>query len=300
MSDINTYADETAIAGLGSAINGDLVLNQADSSLYLCTNADTTGIARWKKFANDSEVGPTLENRWGASFDGTSDYIDCGAVSDLNSASTFSISAWYKKSSAGAGGLIIGAGSLSGERVYIEHFSNNKIYVGYNSTFASVSSIADTDWHNVVYVRDSGTHKLYLDGSDMSLGGTPASTTGSSAGNNFYIGRLSGYGSQFGGLIDEAAFFNTVLSAPDISKMYNGTAPNGKPTDLTLASSYDTDRSSNLLRYYRMGDDSNDSATSGGSIATITDSSGNGNHATQSDVTSQPTFSDLTGETIYS
>jgi hypothetical protein len=54
MSDINTYADETAIAGL-SPINGDLVLNQADSSLYLCTNADATGIARWKKFANDSE-----------------------------------------------------------------------------------------------------------------------------------------------------------------------------------------------------------------------------------------------------
>jgi hypothetical protein len=58
MSDINTYADETAIAGLGSAITGDLVLNQADSSLYLCTNADAIGIARWKKFADDSAGNP--------------------------------------------------------------------------------------------------------------------------------------------------------------------------------------------------------------------------------------------------
>jgi len=55
MSDINTYADEAAIAGL-SPINGDLVLNKADSSLYLCTNADATGIARWKKFANDEAI----------------------------------------------------------------------------------------------------------------------------------------------------------------------------------------------------------------------------------------------------
>ena len=42
-----------------------------------------------------------------------------------------------------------------------------------------------------------------------------------------------------------------------------------------------------------MGDDSNDSATAGGSIATITDSSGNGNDATQSTASAQPTFTAL-------
>jgi hypothetical protein len=49
-----------------------------------------------------------------------------------------------------------------------------------------------------------------------------------------------------------------------------------------------------------MGDDSNDSATSGGSIATITDSSGNGNDATQSTASQQPAFSAIaSSETIY-
>lgn len=53
MSDINTYADEAAITAL-TPINGDLVLNKGDNSLYLCTDSAASGIARWKKFTNDS------------------------------------------------------------------------------------------------------------------------------------------------------------------------------------------------------------------------------------------------------
>jgi len=50
----------------------------------------------------------TFANAYSLSFDGSNDYVDCGTVSTLNSASTFSISAWYKKSS--GGGLVVGAG----------------------------------------------------------------------------------------------------------------------------------------------------------------------------------------------
>jgi len=52
MSDINTYADEAAITAL-TPINGDLVLNRDNNSLYLCTDSSASGIARWKIFASD-------------------------------------------------------------------------------------------------------------------------------------------------------------------------------------------------------------------------------------------------------
>ncbi len=208
-------------------------------------------------------------NTYSLSLDGSNDYIDCGTVSALNSASTFSVSAWYKKASASGGGLIVGVGPFPGERFYIEHFSNNTIYVGYDSTFASVSSTADTNWHHVVYVRDSGTHKLYLDGNDMSLGGTPSSTTGASAGNPFYIGRLNNYSGYFGGLIDEVAVYSSALSSSDVTAIYNS----GEPTDL---SSYSP------VHWWRNGD--NDS----GSGTTITDQGSGGNDGT---LTNGPTFS---------
>ena len=86
--------------------------------------------------------------------------------------------------------------------------------------------------------------------------------------------------------IDEFSVFNSTSSLSSLADLVSG----GKPADLD---SYDP------VAWYRMGDDSNDSPTSGGSIATITDSSGNGNDAVQVTASLQPTFSDLTGETIY-
>jgi len=222
-------------------------------------------------FSTDVPTAPPAwnGNTYSVSFDGSDDYVDCGTVSALNSASTFSVSAWYKKSSAGAGGLIVGGKPYPSREFYIEHYSDNNIYVGYDSSFASVSSTSDTNWHHVVYVRDSGTHKLYLDGSDMSLGGTPSSTTGASAGQNFSIGNLRYYSGYFGGVIDEVAVFSSALSASNVTAIYNS----GVPADL---SSYSP------VHWWRMGD--ND----GGTGTTITDQGSGGNDGT---LTNGPTFS---------
>ena len=232
--------------------------------------------------------GGSFVNALAGSFDGSDDYLDCGTVSTLSSASTFSVSAWYKKASAGGGGLIIGSGTITtpAERFYIEHFSNNTIYVGYDTTFASFSATADTDWHHVAYVRSSGTHKLYYDGADTSLGGTPASTTSSPLGNNFFIGALTGYAAKFQGIIDEVSVFSSALSASDVTAIYN--PPLNVPADLE-----DLDP----VGWWRMGDAAGDTNSSGGtpangeSIGTIEDLGSGENDAGQSTASSKPTFS---------
>lgn len=301
MSDINTYADETAIAGL-SPINGDLVLNQADSSLYLCTNADATGIARWKKFASNS-AAVLYPNRWGASFD-AGDSLDVPNISALNGVANASYSFWYKTSTTGTVGLVGGGAGTSayhwntGSMLYVHSFVNT---LSHGIPIPTLGS-----WHHVVCTFEAAGSKLYVDGVYKSLV-DHGDTTASNAFTDFTVGNVPYYSISAGQKsVDAVAFWSATLSdgggltigdtaGGDIAQIYNS----GVPKDLTLASAYDTDRTSNLVGYWRMGDDSNDTATSGGSIATITDSSGNGNHATQSDVTNQPTFADLTGETIY-
>jgi hypothetical protein len=93
---------------------------------------------------------------------------------------------------------------------------------------------------------------------------------------------------KFGGELDEVALFDVSLSSSDITDIYSI----GVPADISSLSP---------KIYYRFGDDSNDSPSNGGSIASATDSSGNGNDATQGTANNQPTFSAIaSSETIYS
>ena len=87
-----------------------------------------------------------------------------------------------------------------------------------------------------------GSFKLYIDGSEIQSLSTPSTTT-TSPNNNLKIGRsdVSGGGHYFGGLIDEVSIFNTELSSPQISEIYNS----GTPNDID---------SLNPQSWWRMGD----------------------------------------------
>lgn len=305
MSDINTYANETAIAGL-SPINGDLVLNQDNNSLYLCTNADASGLASWKKFAHDG-VEAAAFNRWGASFDSAGEELAIPQGTFNLGSGLFTFSLWFNADSLNDYNVLfrINSSTLSSCSSFIR--SNGQIYLSnwtYNQLVSTGNTINTGAWNHLAYVKSttgsSGTVTIYYNGSSVASGPVPnGSNFGSETGTSSIGRSYAANHWPFNGKIDEFAFWDTALSAPDIAKIYNGTAPNGKPTDLTLAASYDTDRTANLKGYWRMGDDSNDSPVDAGNITGVTDSSGNGNHATTV-ANSQPTFSALTSsETIY-
>jgi len=218
--------------------------------------------------AQPASGGTPFANQYSVRFDQVDDFVSFGSITALNSASTFSVSVWYKKFAGLNAGMIVGAGTTN-PNFYIQHYYDNKIYIGFGSTFASVSATQDTDWHHVAYVTDSGTHKLYWDGNDMSLGGTPPSTTGSSLGDTFYLGKWNTYAPHFGGEIDEVSIFNSALTASNVTSIYNS----GVPNDISAL---------NPVNWWRMGD--ND----GGTGTTITDQGSGGNNGT---LTNGPTFS---------
>tara|TARA_R100000808_G_C2143353_1_gene151131 strand:- start:1358 stop:2422 length:1065 start_codon:yes stop_codon:yes gene_type:complete len=127
-------------------------------------------------------------------------------------------------------------------------------------------ALATGRWWHVVATVSSGTVQFYVNGTakTSSSGITITGTT-----QDLIIGATPSY-NFFNGHIDEAAIFNSALSASDVVSIYN----NGNPADL---SSY------NPVGWWRMGD-----GTEAGSGTTVYDMSSNSNNAT---LTNGPTYS---------
>jgi hypothetical protein len=265
MSDITVINDseQSSLVTNGLAKNGELYLKAAGSTDAGAIVVYDSG--SWRTFANEAA---SFTQQYSVSLDGANDHVTFGSVTALNSASAFSVSVWYKKGSASDEGMIIGSGT-NNPRFFLQHFSDNNLYVGFGGAYDYVSATSDTDWHHALYVFNSGTHKLYWDGAELSfvLGSAPPSTTGSTLGNTFYIGKWDTYAPHFEGLVDEVSVFNTALSSSDTT--YNS----GVPSDLSSLSP---------VHWWRMGDNNSGSGT------TITDQGSGGNDGT---LTNGPTFS---------
>lgn len=119
--------------------------------------------------------------------------------------------------------------------------------------FVSSETLGDGNWHHYCMTWDGSTVRYYLDGSstgsDDSLAGTLDDLSGKPL-RHVEFSRKGYYSDKIAGNLDEAAIWNVALSDADVTAIYNSGAPN----DLTSADSYDTDRTGNLIGYWRMGD----------------------------------------------
>lgn len=178
------------------------------------------------------------------------------------------------------GGVYVGGGNtqLTNEVIYITDGYRNW---GYESASASLASSA---WHHICLVWNTSSsstnsgnkgYDIYLNATKV---GNGFGNYGVYGNGNFitstYVvqgrgGSSSGAANFFAGFLDEAAIWNASLSAADVTSIYNS----GVPNDLTDSSSYNTDRTSNLIGYWRNGD-----GTEGGSGTTVYDMSSNSNN----------------------
>ena len=293
MATIDTLADRST----GSAIAGKAYF-ETSTNKFIVYNGSA-----WIELDSDGTGAAPLENRWGASFDGTNDYAATN-YKPSSSATALSISYWMKTTSYSGGAAAFSVeGHPATEKSFRVNFnSSGKFYISvsdgstnYNETSQSGTNtptqsinLFDGNWHHVLGTLNGQSVKVYVDGVEEFTLTSTATYAGGDQTYPYYIGTLgSAYPSYYwNGELDEVSVFETELSSSDVTAIYNS----GVPTSLTSYSP---------AGWWRMGDDSNDTATSGGSIATITDSSGNGNDAVQATASKQPTFSDLTGETIY-
>jgi hypothetical protein len=226
----------------------------------------------WLVYDYDSASIPSVTNSHSLSLDGTDDHAEVTGSSEIQISYPLTISAWiYPTANASTNNLrtIISWGSAAvgqGRFFGLNGTSNNLEFGSYGGNTTSSTALSLNTWYHVAATVTPGTTKRYINGS--------LDTTGSNTLNSFtysktHVGELyyatTTAARHFAGNIDELALFNSVLSADEISQLYN----NGDPFDLNSdAGNYTS--SANLKAWWRMGD-----GTEAGSGTTIYDMSTN-------------------------
>jgi hypothetical protein len=229
-----------------------------------------------------------------------SEYVNLdGSVTFFSTHQIGSIEAWFKTDYSGAAQQIVSASDSTNAStdltIFIATNGNPYIKVRNNAGGTVLEGYVATDysdgsWHHLVVTFDGTTVIVYKDGGTAAGGEQDSSTAGGGNWTNLdtniddptdYGGFLIGmrdtyYGVEFVGKINDVAIWDVELSAADVVAIYNSGAPN----DLTDSGSYDTDRTGDLVGYWKFEE---------GSGSTATDSSGKGYDGTISGDTSYST-----------
>ena len=216
------------------------------------------------------------------------DYIDCGAISVIPSATQLTVSFWANTNSLSQNQVVFGDNSSSPIFSFEYWGSANSMIFEYGvGTYAilTLSSVVTAGiWHNLVLVYNasgvSNTDKIkvYVNGDDKSslfvyTGTIPASLNASIG--NFWIGNGQNYNAPFNGKLSNFQIFNTALPATgsnSVETLYN----NGSP--LTSMSGF-----TSLQAWYKL--DASATYDSSTTTWTIEDSSSNSNTGTSSGMT---------------
>lgn len=169
-----------------------------------------------------SQTDPITDEQDGAvSFDGVDDRISLPSV--VSPATTsFSLEAWVKTPAADETGYRFIFGHFEWQ-LYVASapFDNDgKVYLFRDGVamVASAVSVADNQWYHVVATYNGTTARIYLNGSLSNSANITLPVSQSS----FFIGAdYNGSRNFYKGAIDEAAVYDSTLSATRISAHYN-------------------------------------------------------------------------------
>ena len=195
-----------------------------------------------------------IDNNFAMEFNGSDEYISAGNPTELQFTSSFSISGWFKSSSA-TNQRIVSKDDGTNRSYLVQLQSTGKvraqIYTGGGTAQVneSVSGFNDGDWHHFVFTFENGVGtKLYIDNATPTVDSVTAAIDNDPA--DFEIGRKGNSTNYFTGDIDEIAVWNKVLDATDVATIYNATNNNpGKCANL-----WSGGLGTGLVYWNRMGD----------------------------------------------
>lgn len=231
-------------------------------SIGLCKfNTTTKAIevsdgTNWLAYDYDSIVG---FNDYSMSFDGSNDKLVLGSRITVSGSKTLSFWAKFNSFNATTQECLFSSASSSYNYWFLTSSSGSTpaVYLSNGQAMSGFTGWNTSDWFHVALVGDGTNLTAYVDGGNATTGLTDynfdfdwfgASTR--SSGLFFY-----------GGLLDEVAVWDRALSQTEIQEIAQN--PN-----LSLLANGNSYSASNLLHYYRMGD--NDS----GSTTTVSDNKG--------------------------
>lgn len=169
----------------------------------------------------------------GAGFNNTSSVINFGTGTNLKPSPAVSVSLWIKTSSAVSREIFLkssnGNGGVYSYSIAVTdstHISS-RVNISATPTFSDLSataSVTNGAFHHIVMTYDTGTHKLYVDGSNVATGGSGSAPFYSGdfpciIGADYNGGVASPF---FNGDVDEAGIWGKALTQAEVTTLYNG------------------------------------------------------------------------------
>jgi hypothetical protein len=197
-------------SGLRTGLVSYWNLNSASADSVSANNGTDTAITYGA--ANGKIAG-------GASFNGTTSFINVGTDSSLNLPGAVSFTAWVKVTAATGYYMIVTRGPPTGATYEFRFETTTGVLNFLSGNQSMVSSVAPTknNWHHVCFTRSSGNAVLiYIDGVQQGSGSVAGTSLPSTA---TFLGKRSD-GNFFSGLISEASFWNRVLTPTEVLEDY--------------------------------------------------------------------------------
>jgi hypothetical protein len=185
-----------------------------------------------------------MPTNWGSrSFNGTSDFIDAGDPSALHITGAITLSAWVNNTTqpSVANGALLGRfDNLNGANTSLDYVmsfttASKLLFAMSNSTptfflVTGATAMSTSIWYHCLATYDgSSTIAVYVNG--VSDGTAAASGTILNGAAHFYIGAIPNTGGSpnpedfFPGTVADAAVWNTLLSASEITALAKGARP---------------------------------------------------------------------------
>jgi len=235
-------------------VKEDLVLHldAANTKSYI------SGSATWYDLSGNNNNGslvngPTFSsaNNGSIVFNGSTNHVNCGNASNIQTFSQITLSTWVKFSGldyvGSTGNLVgfMGKGAPDGAPptpnngfffTYDNRSNNSSFtytcfgntaggYAGGGNNFSNKSYIfANAVWYNItVTVNSSSIGSLFINGVQLGASNTFSGLNISNTVNDFYVGRIEFAGYNFNGNIANSQVYNRALTATEVLQNFNAT-----------------------------------------------------------------------------
>ncbi|MBU1000367.1 LamG domain-containing protein, partial [Patescibacteria group bacterium] len=191
---------------------------------------DSSGVGNHGTSYGGANTVPGKSSEFGnaGSFNGSSDYVNCGNDASLQITGTITIQAWIKpmnlvdSSHYGIVRMQENVGSYLNAYAFTTDWKNNiRFYKAlYNDVFNKNVGFENDTWYHVAttHTFSTGETKLFYDG--RLVRSEFFSTYVPTYQNNYPLRIADGQWGKFNGLIDDVRIYNRVLSPEEISSLY--------------------------------------------------------------------------------